>query len=125
MISEHSSEIVSELRQGTAPSGEPVELLVFGNDLTLAVSARTLAVYRHPDQFGDPLGNGLVNSVQLPDDLSLRAEDGRLIAGIQSGCVNLLDGRVLLILPNEARLYPDPPSALHNRGVLASIALAR
>ena len=123
MVNEHSSEIVTERRQVSTPSGEPAELLIFANQLTLAVSAGAMAVYREPHYFGDPLGNGLVDSVDFPGDIKLRAEEGRLIDSIQSGCVNLLDGRILLILPNEARLYPDREAALYNRDMLARLPL--
>ena len=123
MISEHSSAIVKELRPNTSRSGEPVELLIFGNDLTLAISAHALAVYRHPDCFNDPLGNGLVRTVDLPDDAVLQVDNGKLVAKIQSGCVDLHDGKILLILPNEIRLYPDRESALRNCNVLAQLPL--
>lgn len=124
MISEFSSDIVIETHRANTPAGEPVELLVFRNRLTLAVSAGALAVYRSPEFFGDPLGNGLVDSVDLPVGGELIEKEGRLVAGIQSGCVNLMDDKVLLILPNEVRLYPDGEAALRNRAPLVSLPLA-
>lgn len=124
MISEFSSDIVVETRRATTPAGEPVELLVFRNRLTLAVSSGALAVYRAPEFFGDPLGNGLVDSVDLPEGGELAEQEGRLVSGIQSGCVNLMDHKVLLILPNEVRLYPDREAALRNRAALVTLPLA-
>lgn len=123
MISEHSSAIVQEVRQGTSPSGAPVQLLIFANKLTLAVSTHALAIYRNPENFGDPLGNGLIRSIDFPDNVELHINDGKLVASIQSGCVNLMDDKILLILPNEVRLYSDRESALHNREALVQLSL--
>ncbi len=124
MISEQSSDIVVDTRSEATANGEPVELLMFRNELTVAVSAVALAVYRAPHYFGDPLGNGLINAVDVPPGQELAVRDGRLVAGIRSGCVELMDNKILLILPNEIRLYPNREAGLRNRDLIATLLLS-
>jgi hypothetical protein len=123
MIHQHSSDIIQSHHSLQLPNGEPAEALVFHNALTLVVSEHTLAMFKTQDHIQDPLGNGLIASVQLTEKTSLAIEEGKLVKHYQSGFVSLVDGKALLITPNVVQLFGNANDALRNQQELARLVL--
>ncbi|GLQ32767.1 hypothetical protein [Litoribrevibacter albus] len=123
MIHQHSSNIIQANSQITLSNGAPAETLVFHNELTLVISEHTLAMFKSQQQVNDPLGNGLIDSVQLEGDSTLKIENDRLIKNYQSGFVGLVDGKAILITPNVIQLFPSSNDALRNQNELARLNL--
>lgn len=124
MLLEGTSNIVEQVEQIPA-QGEKNrrELLHFHTGQVLAIDSDTLAFYRDRGSIDDPLGNGLIGYASLPQDQQLSFDSETWVATHASGFVGLYNGFVILILPNEARLYASNEDALRNTSPICRLAL--
>lgn len=123
MIHQHSSNIIQAHAEISLQNGDYAEILSFHNDLTLVLSEQTLAMFKDRHSVNDPLGNGLISTVQLEPEDQLKIVEGKIVKNYQSGFVGLMDGRALLVTPNVIQLFPSANDALRNQNELARLTL--
>lgn len=121
MIFEYSSNIISGNEVITLRDNSPAELLFFHNEITLLLSQTGMAMFKNRESVLDPLGNGLLAEISLGAPHGLISHEGRFVKSYQAGFVELVDGRGLLITPNDVQLFPDSRSALTNTGEIARL----
>lgn len=125
MIFEYSSNIIRDKESITLKDNSPAELLIFHNDLALLLSKSSMAMFKNKDCVLDPLGNGLLATVTLENQNALVEENGVFVKTYQAGYVALLDGRGLLITPNDIQLFPDNRSALTNTNEISRLSFGQ
>jgi hypothetical protein len=123
MIHQHSSDIIQNHERIQLHNGEPAEALMFHNELTLVLSEKTIAMFKDKQSIIDPLGNGLIASIQLDEQNYLPIVNGAIVERYQSGFVGLTDGRAMLVTPNVIQLFPTPNDALRNQNEVARLNL--
>jgi len=123
MIHQHSSNIIQSHTEISLQNGDYAEILTFHNDLTLVLSEQTLAMFKDRNSVNDPLGNGLITTVQLEPEDQLKMIEGKIVKNYQSGFVGLMDGRAILVTPNVIQLFPTANDALKNQNELARLTL--
>jgi hypothetical protein len=96
--------------------------LVFRNDMVLVVSEDFMALYKNEASIGDPLGNGLKSMVELPKTIGGQGEG--FVKSYAAGFVGLVDGKAILITPNDIQLFSNSQDALHNQNEIARLKLA-
>lgn len=123
MIIEGSSDIVIESECRPLKNSEPSERLIIQNGKVIVLSSGAIGVYKHKAACDDPLGNGLISLVEIPQDHVLKPSGEQFVKSVAAGCVQLLDGKILLVLPAEVRLYASPDDALRGRNGLLAASL--
>ena len=121
MINVYSSDLILKVDH-VVVANVPVSVATLMNGTALVVAKNSLSLYRNASQVGDALGNGLVNSVTLP--IELTELNHQFIAEHRAGYVGLNGGYVLLITLNDVQLFPSKEDALHNRNEIARLSLA-
>ncbi|MFL0810216.1 MAG: hypothetical protein K6L76_07365 [Agarilytica sp.] len=119
----HSS---AELIEQAAPKtikGERIEVLTLKSGQAIALSHSAIALYRNASDIGDPLGNGLLYTADIPEAYFLKLESAPWVKKVQSGYIGLDGELALLVLPNEVKLYRNNHDALKNIAPLASLPL--
>ncbi len=96
--------------------------LTFRNGNVLVLSESVMAFYKSAAAIDDPLGNGLLDMVDLPEALS--ANEQGFVVSYRAGFVGLADDKALLITPNDIQLFPNKECALRNQQEIARLALA-
>ena len=123
MLIDSHSNIVIDSRCLVLPSGEPIEALTLINQQILVLSHNALSLYVNLAAIDDPLGNGLLHSVALPDNHALVSQYARFMALHRAGMVGLFDDKVILITPNDIQLFPSRLAALKNEQEIARLNL--
>lgn len=98
-----------------------IQFLHFRNGSVLAISQGALAYYKSLDSVSDPLGNGLVDMVELTEPLF--ATDQGFVEAFRAGFVGLHQERVILITPNDIQLFENKDDALRNQNEIARLSL--
>jgi len=100
--------------------------LVFRNDMVLVVSEDFMALYKNEASIGDPLGNGLQGMVDLPETMpeTVQGQGQGYVKNYAAGFVGLVDGKAILITPNDIQLFANSQDALHNQNEIARLKLA-
>ncbi|MCY0964465.1 hypothetical protein [Parathalassolituus penaei] len=124
MLIENNSNLIRGVFATTLASGASVDVAELVNDRFLAVASESLSLFSTRKAVSDPLGNGLLQRVGIPESDWLLAEDGDFILEHRAGYVGLCSGKVLLIGLNDARLFSGPADALRNRNEIVRIPLA-
>ena len=119
MLIEGNSDIIKRCEFN---SESATQWLTFRNDFVLVLAPSFIALYKDQQSIGDPLGNGLKAMEDLSVELA-QTESG-FVAQYQAGFVGLVDGKAILITPNDIQLFADKTDALHNRNELARLMLA-
>lgn len=115
-------DIVSNAGSETV-NGQHVEILVLQSGHALAISTSSLSLYRNKSFIGDPLGNGLLHSADIPGDLVLQDSILPWVNKVQAGFIGLSNKLVILVLPNEIKLYRNKKDALINDNMLAALPI--
>lgn len=121
MINPYSSDVVASHKSMTLRSGEPAQVLTLVNENALLVSRNSLVLYKSVTTVDDALGNGLIDSVSLPEEFLLAEKDGEFVTIYQAGFVGLQDDKAILITPNNVRLYPTKADALANKNQIVQL----
>lgn len=98
-----------------------MQQLLFRNGSVLVISSEALAYYKSIEAISDPLGNGLVELVELSSPVH-PSENG-FVLEYRAGFVGLTDDFVLLITPNDIQLFADKNDALRNQNEIARLQL--
>ncbi len=122
MLIEDSSDIVDSI-QAREINGHYVELIALRSGQVIALSAQAITLYRNSAAVGDPLGNGLIHSVDIPAAHHLNEASAPWVQSHSAGFVGLSNAMALLLLPNDIKLYDSKESALHNRAALSTLPL--
>ncbi len=120
MLTEGSASIVSKIER-TQFNDRHIEILVFHDGRAVALSSSAIGIYRDRTSVLDPLGNGLVNLVEIPQAYCFQESAAPWIQEHRAGFVKLHKGMSLLILPNDIRLYRNNDDALHNTNPIITI----
>lgn len=123
MLIENSSNLIQNFLPGKLASGERADLAQLINGQVLVISADALAIYSRVEAVADELGNGLLNSVRIPDEFRLSLEHDAFLQEHKAGYVGLSDGRVLLITLNDVQMFPSKTDALKNQNEIVRVAL--
>ena len=123
MLFEGSSDIIEQHSSITLPNGDNADMLVLFNGLTLVIYGQGMAMYRTSDSVTDPLGNGLIDQVDLLNEKAFESSDEGYVKEYTAGYVGLVDQRALLITPNYIQLYPNKEAALRNKDEIARLKL--
>jgi len=123
MLIENSSDLIKCHQMVTLPSGEVAHEAELINGQALVLSRDGLAVYSRVGMVGDPLGNGLVRSIAIPEAFNLTLQNDAYIQEHRAGYVGLSGGKVCLITLNDVQLFPSKQDALRNQGEIVRIAL--
>lgn len=124
MLTENNSNLIRDVFTTTLASGACADVAELVNDRFLAVASDSLSLFSSRKAVSDPLGNGLLQRVSIPESDWLVAEEGDFILEHRAGYVGLASGKVLLIGLNDARLFSGPANALRNRDEIVRIPLA-
>lgn len=116
-----SSDIVEGVEQCTLPSGQAAERVFLRGGPVLLLSEGAMALYRHLEAVGDPLGNGLIQLQPLTGEHQLACEDGRFVEQYKAGFIGLMDNKALLVTPAAVQLFANREDALRNRHQLARL----
>lgn len=122
MIIEGDSDIIMSCEYEKLPSGDSIQYLSFRNGAVLAITVDAMAFYKDRQSIEDPLGNGLLDMVEITPDIKF-AEQG-CVKEYRAGYIGLIDERVILITPNDIQLFVDKPSALRNQNVQVQLSLS-
>ena len=122
MLLQNTSDLITQVTQETLASGQPVDAALLINGTVLVIGADALALYRTREQISDPLGNGLIRSVALPQPLL--PDNGRFLLEHKAGYVGLAGGRVILITLNDVQLFDSKNDALRNQNERGRMSLA-
>lgn len=122
MLIEGSSDIVQHVHTREL-NGHYVELIELHSGQVIALGAHSIALYKSLTAVGDPLGNGLVHSVDIPTTHHLNEDKAPWVQSHTAGFVGLENGMALLILPNDIKLYEGKASALRNHKALCELTL--
>ena len=122
MLLQNTSDLITQVTQETLASGQPVDAALLINGTVLVIGADALALYRTREQISDPLGNGLIRSVALPQPLE--PDNGRFLLEHKAGYVGLAGGRVILITLNDVQLFDSKNDALRNQNERGRMSLA-
>ncbi len=120
MLQEGSASIVKEV-ETTRINNRHIEIMIFHDGRAVALSSKAIGIYRDRDAVLDPLGNGLINLVDMPKEYCFQEDDAPWIQAHQAGFVKLHKELSLLILPNDIRLYRNNDDALRNTNPIISI----
>ncbi len=118
MILQGDSDIIQ--RCEWLPEGQ-MQHLLFRNGSVLVISSEALAYYKSVEAISDPLGNGLVELVELTS--ALQCGENGFVTEYHAGFVGLTNDRVLLITPNDIQLFTDKNDALRNQNEIARLQL--
>ncbi|WP_430460052.1 hypothetical protein ACQUQU_12635 [Thalassolituus sp. LLYu03] len=122
MLLQNTSDLITQVTRESLANGQAVDAAQLINGTVLVIGADALALYRTCEQIADPLGNGLIRSVALPQPLL--ADDGRFLVEHKAGYVGLAGGRVLLITLNDVQLFDSKNDALRNQNERVRMSLA-
>ena len=128
MIEQHTSDVVRTSKKiapgDGAGAGEHAELVVLINGNVILLSERVMRLYRSEQDVGDPLGNGLLYTAELPETAKLAQENGQFMSMHKAGVIGLMDEKILLVTPNDIQMFPDRPRALRNTEEILRIPLS-
>lgn len=123
MLIENSSNLIQSVQAGNLSSGERADLAQLINGQVLVISADALAIYSRVEAVADELGNGLLNSVRIPDEQRLTLQDDAFLQEHNAGYVGLSGDKVLLITLNDVQMFPSKADALRNQHEIVRVAL--
>lgn len=123
MLIENSSNLIESVQPGNLASGERADLAQLINGQVLVISADALALYSRMEAVSDELGNGLLNSVRIPDEFRLDIENDAYLQEHNAGYVGLSGDKVLLITLNDVQMFPSKTDALKNQNEIVRVAL--
>lgn len=121
MLIEQSSNLIRETRPVTLVSGAEAEAAMLINHSVLVIASDAVAQFTSLEAVQDPLGNGLLQSVSLPEGFQLAGPP--FIERHQAGYVGLKGGRALLIGLNDVRVFESAQDALRNHNEIARLPL--
>lgn len=122
MLIEESSNLIRECQRVTLASSQEAEAAMLINNTVLVVAEDALALFSSLEAVGDPLGNGFLGSVAIPEAHCLSG-GYPYIATHRAGFVGLSDGKALLIGLNDVRLFAGPEDALRNHNEIVRLPL--
>lgn len=122
MQKEGSSNII-ETVNCTQLGGHYVEILQFFNGKALVLDQHAIAIYKSAEAVADPLGNGLIDCVDMTGKPWLSVEDAPWVLSHRAGFIGLKKDLCLLILPQDIRVYTSKQDALLNKNVVASLGI--
>ncbi len=120
MLTEGSASIVSKVERNQL-NNHHIEVLVFHDGRAVVLSSSAIGIYRDRTSVLDPLGNGLINLVEIPQAYCFQEAEAPWVQEHRAGFVRLHNGMSLLILPNDIRLYRNNNDALHNTNPIITI----
>lgn len=118
----NQSELVEAILPPRKKGEQWIECLQLKGGLVLVISQKGLALYQEESAIDDPLGQGFLGWVDLPEPFEFKGR-APWVDRYQAGFVGFRDGKALLITPTGFRLYPDKGSALHNDALICQLAL--
>ncbi len=121
MLQEGSASIVKDV-ETTRLNNRHIEIMTFHDGRAIALSSNAVGIYRDRATVLDPLGNGLINLVDIPKQYCFHENDAPWVQEHKAGFVQLHKGLSLLILPNDIRLYRNKDDALRNTNPILTIA---
>ncbi len=122
MLGEGNSDLISTIERSHI-KGQYMELLVLFDGRVIALSSTAIALYRDTESVADALGNGLIQLCEIPQEFSLSKLTTPWVSRHTAGFVGFHSGMVLLILPNDVKLYSDNTSALKNENPILAMPL--
>jgi len=118
-----NSDIIQQRRLIELDSGEAAEALELRDGLTLILKPDAIALYRSLDSLFDPLGSGCMAYADLPAEQQLAWSNNQIMQEHEAGYVGLSEGKVLLITPNNIRVYQSKHNALHHIDPIGELIL--
>lgn len=125
MLIETSSDLIRSVVSARTAAGVPVSAATLINDCVLTVSADGLSLFRSLKDISDPLGNGLLHAVSIPESFVMPTDLVDYILDHRAGYVGLVEGKVLLIGLNDVRMFSNSSDALRNRNEIVRMPLAQ
>jgi len=122
MIIQNSSDLIRHHQPQVLANGTPVHEAELINGHAVIIGHDSLSLYRRPGDCADPLGNGFIRSVSLPDNHRI-PQEAPMLQEHRAGFAGLVGGYVLLIGLNDIRLFSSREDALRNRNELVRLAL--
>lgn len=115
--------IISAVEHIVLPNHKPCSVLTFQTGFVLAVSHNTLALYKSIAAISDPLGNGLLVSLDIPKSHTLAVDDqtGNFVMHFDAGFVALSEGKALLIKPHCVEYYATPMEGLKGENMICQL----
>lgn len=104
-------------------NGQYIELLNLYDGRVVALSCNAIALYKNTDAVQDILGNGCLQIAEIPENHQLDSGLTPWVKETNAGYVGLNNDMVILILPNDIRLYLNKKDALNNFKAIASLKL--
>lgn len=115
--------LIQVLEHGVLDNGEKADFITLHSGQLIALTRKSIAVYRSTANLKDPLGNGLIGLSPIPEEYLLRANEKGFVQTYRSGYVGLNEGMALLITPFKVSLFKTNDDALTGSNPLAFIEL--
>ncbi|VUD59118.1 hypothetical protein TDB9533_02595 [Thalassocella blandensis] len=120
MLLEGSSDIVRHIERSVI-NAQQIEILHLSNSTVLVIGEKSLALYKDSRSISDPLGNGLIQLVNI-ENFSFDI-DHPVVLEHRAGYVGLAREQVLLILPNAVKLFRSKSDALQGANSICTLPL--
>lgn len=124
MILEGHSDIITRCEYIDSGAHAPSQWLTFRNGFVLVLGETFMSLYKSAESIGDPLGNGLKASEDIPAEFALSKTDKGFVTNYAAGFVGLVGDKAILITPNDIQLFRNKTDALHNRDEIVRLQLA-
>ena len=123
MIIEGSSDIVTRCEFKQDATQGATQWLTFRNGWVMVLAPHFINLYKSEAVINDPLGNGLIDSADVPSEWTLVVDETGFVSRYAAGFVGLVDGKAILITPNDIQLFPSADDALRNQNEIIRLAL--
>lgn len=120
MLLEGSSDIIRHIERSVINS-QQLEVLHLSNSKVLVIGETTLALYKNSRSIADPLGNGLIQMMNI-ENFSFDIQNP-VVLEHRAGYVGLAKDQVLLILPNAVKLFRSKTDALQGANSICTLPL--
>ncbi len=120
MILEGNSEIIQHCKTVNLKANVLATIVEFTNGTCLVITCNNIAIYKDLCSTEDPLGNGLIDQVDIPEFQTPDFETG-FVKSYQAGFIKLIDERAILIMPSHIQLFSSNIDALNNQNEIAKL----
>ena len=119
MVNSRSSEIVQNIFVVQLVNGRLAQCCELMNGSILVITTESVGVFRSKQAITDPLNTGFVNSLSLV--LPEPKDEAQFILEVASGCISLISGHVLLLLPNQITMFNNKEDALYGKHAIGTL----
>lgn len=113
------SDLVKEVNVHSLDNGERIRTIEMKNGFVIALAMNSIHLFKNKEAIGNPLGNGLVVSESIPDNIAGYTPD---VEEYKAGYVGLVGGFVLLLGGYDIRLFSSKRNALYNQNEILRLS---